>query len=71
MSVVAVVYWMCAGASVDMLIADRPEPRRPIGSRDCSLVQDQQSQVRDHCSILDPEVCHGLEMQDDDPSAEF
>lgn len=49
-----------SGFAFNLLTFDGPKPWRPIGSWDCSHVQDRQVQIRRNRQELDSEVCHGL-----------
>lgn len=45
--------------AVHLLDADGPKPRRPVGARHCSPLQDGQSPLRKHCEGVDQEVSGG------------
>jgi len=49
-----------AGAAVNLLTADRSQPRWSFGAWYCSHVQDRQSKVREYCPFLDTEIRHEL-----------
>jgi len=50
------------GSPVNLFAAHGPEPWWSSCPWDCSHVQDWQGQVWVHCTLLDAEVCHGLEV---------
>ncbi len=53
---------LSAGAAVHLLAADRPQPRRPSGARDCTHLQDRQAAVRGDSTRVDTQVCDGLSL---------
>jgi hypothetical protein len=53
-------YLSLVGSSVHLFTVDWSKPWWSPGAWNCSHVQDRQIQVWNHCSVLDPEICHGL-----------
>jgi len=54
------MFMQLVGVALDMFAVNRSKSRWPFGTRDCTHVQNRQSQIRGYCKKLDSEVCHGL-----------
>jgi hypothetical protein len=51
------------GTPFNLLSANGPKPRWPVGSGDCTHVQEWPCEIRVHCQELDPKVRDGLKLQ--------